>query len=97
MCLSLLDQVVWRRPGEDGRQNPASLYVRSLQILRDCWLCLGVCVCVCVFVCVCVSQRQKWQQYSYANMNYGCTCRDTHTHTKHLIAQKKVSPGLHCV
>ncbi|TNN71303.1 hypothetical protein EYF80_018505 [Liparis tanakae] len=35
--------VVWRRPGEEGRQNPASLNVRSLQILRDRWLCLGVC------------------------------------------------------
>lgn len=86
MCLSLLDQVVWRRwSGKEGRQNPASLHVRSPHIQRDCWLCVSMFMCVCV----CVSQRQKWQQYSYANMNYGLTYTDTDTHTKHLIAKKK--------
>lgn len=48
MCLSMLDQVVWRRQsGKEGRQNPASLHVWSPQIRRDCCLCVSVCVCVC--------------------------------------------------
>lgn len=53
MCLSLLDQAVWRRQsGKEGRQNPASLHVWSPQIRRDCRLCVSVCWCVCVCACV---------------------------------------------
>lgn len=82
MCLSLLDQAVWRRQlGKEDRQNPSSLHVWSSQIRRDCWLSVSVCLCVCS------SERQKWQLYSYANMSYGLT--HTRTHTKHLIAKKK--------
>lgn len=100
MCLSVLDQVVWRRrAGKEGRQNPARLHVRSPQIQRDCWLCVFVCVCVCVCVCACmcfweteVAAIQLCQHELWSDLH-----RHRDTHTKHLIAKKKVSPGLHCV
>lgn len=95
MCLSLLDQAVWRRQSErEGRQNPASLHVWSPQIWRDCWLCGNVCF-YRAYVYVCVFGRQKWQQYSYANMSYGLIYTDTYT--KDLIDKKSLSWAALCL
>lgn len=70
MCLSLLDQVVWRRQsGREGRQNPASLHVWSPQIQRDCWLCVSVYLPMyaCVSVCVCERERPGMKDRSGDN------------------------------
>lgn len=93
MCLSLLDQVVWRRRSGKGRQTESCQPACEEPANPEGLLAL----CDCVLTCMCVCLRDR-NGSNTANMSYGLTHTRTQTHTKHLIAKKKkVSPELHCV
>lgn len=95
MCLSLLDQVVWRRRSGKGRQTESCQPACEEPANPEGLLAL----CDCVLTCMCVCLRDR-NGSNTANMSYGLTHTHarTQTHTKHLIAKKKkVSPELHCV
>lgn len=68
---------------KEGRQNPASLHVRSPQLQRDCWLCVTVCSRVRVYV---------WETEMAAIQPTWVMVWHTQTHThKTFNCQKKKS------
>lgn len=83
MCLSLLDQVVWRRRSGKGRQTESCQPACEEPANPEGLLAL----CDCVLTCMCVCLRDR-NGSNTANMSYGLTHTDTH---KTFNCQKKKS------
>lgn len=87
MCLSLLDQVVWRRRSGKGRQTESCQPACEEPANPEGLLAL----CDCVLTCMCVCLRDR-NGSNTANMSYGLTHIRTHTDThKTFNCQKKKS------